>query len=242
VHITSGTTVAAISTFYAFETRGFLHCLQRFQHIIRESVSSLLCCCKSSREGNSSSSRQGDEHEMNNGDRELNGAPVTAGRIDNETNTDPQPSTSELEDDAPHNVNNVVLGTALLWIGWFGFNGGSALGGNLRALSAVTLTHIAACSGGSANLLIFWFLNSLPQKYPLRADDRKLSIVMFCDGAVIALVAITPAAGYVGLRLNLATLNLLTESGSCLERLNLRFGILHLCLSDQGASKCFIEG
>jgi Amt family ammonium transporter len=102
-------------------------------------------------------------------------------------------------------VNNVILGTALLWIGWFGFNGGSALGGNLRALSAITSTHIAACSGGSANLLIFWFLNNLAQKYPLRANDRKLSIMMFCDGAVIALVAITPAAGYVRLRRNLTT-------------------------------------
>ncbi|KAH8755208.1 ammonium transporter AmtB-like domain-containing protein [Hyaloscypha sp. PMI_1271] len=127
VHITSGTTVAAISAFYAFETRGFL----------------------------------------------------------------------SFEDDAPHNINNVVLGTALLWIGWFGFNGGSALGGNLRAVLAITSTHIAACSGGSANILLFWLFNNLAQKYPRGPVSRKLSIMWFCDGAIIALVAITPAAGYV---------------------------------------------
>ena len=52
------------------------------------------------------------------------------------------------EDTEFYNLPNVVLGTLLLWIGWFGFNGGSALGANLRAVSACVSTHLAACSGG----------------------------------------------------------------------------------------------
>ena len=197
VHITSGTTVAAISAFYGFETRGFLHCMQRFQHKVTELVSSALCCCKSSSKVHSTGSTREAEYEMRNGEEGMNRNVTMAGH-DHET--DPPASSLELEDDAPHNVNNVVLGTALLWIGWFGFNGGSALGGNLRAVSAITSTHIAACSGGSANILLFWLFNSLPQKSPRGASSRKLSIMMFCDGAIIALVAITPAAGYVRLR------------------------------------------
>jgi Amt family ammonium transporter len=199
VHITSGTTVAAISTFYTFETRGLHHCLQGVRHTVEELVNSILFCCKSSRKDNNSS-RQVDEHEMSNEEREQNGGPVATGMHIHEIDADLQATSSELEDDSPHNVTNVVLGTALLWIGWYGFNGGSALGGNLRAVSAITSTHIAACSGASANLLIFWLLNRLEQK---TSNDRKLSIMMFCDGAVIALVAITPAAGYVRLDRNL---------------------------------------
>ncbi|KAB5518033.1 ammonium transporter AmtB-like domain-containing protein, partial [Coniochaeta sp. 2T2.1] len=85
-------------------------------------------------------------------------------------------------DRAPHNVNNIVLGTALLWMGWFGFNGGSALGGNLRAASACVATHVAACAGGTSMLLL---------------DARNPSVTHFCDGVVIALVAVTPGAGFV---------------------------------------------
>ena len=48
----------------------------------------------------------------------------------------------------PHNVTHVVLGTVFLWVGWFGFNGGSALGANLRAVMACVVTHIAASVGG----------------------------------------------------------------------------------------------
>jgi Amt family ammonium transporter len=100
----------------------------------------------------------------------------------------------------------MILGTALLWIGWFGFNGGSALGGNMRAVSACVSTHVAACAGGTTSLFFFWAWNALG-----RAVDRFLgesgeqenkipsvSATQFCDGAVIGLVAITPAAGYVG--------------------------------------------
>jgi len=197
VHITSGATVAAISAFYAFETRGLLHCMQFFTHMFAGLLNSVLCCCQSSRKEHNTR-EQGAGYEMRNAEEGINGnAEPTVGQG---RETGALGASLEVEDDAPHNVNNVVLGTALLWIGWFGFNGGSALGGNLRAVSAITSTHIAACSGGSANILIFWLSNNLAQKFPRGPVSRKLSIMSFCDGAIIALVAITPAAGYVSLR------------------------------------------
>ncbi|KIW68882.1 hypothetical protein PV04_04796 [Phialophora macrospora] len=85
----------------------------------------------------------------------------------------------------PYSINHMVLGTALLWIGWFGFNGGSALGANLRAVSACLATQTAASAGGTVGLLLQWGLSRL---------DR---MVEFCDGVIAGLVAITPAAGYV---------------------------------------------
>ncbi|KAJ4301977.1 ammonium transporter Amt1 [Collariella sp. IMI 366227] len=86
----------------------------------------------------------------------------------------------------PHNVTHVVLGTVFLWVGWFGFNGGSALAANLRAVMACIVTHIAASVGGG----VTWCLLD----YRL---ERKWSTVGFCSGAIAGLVAITPAAGYV---------------------------------------------
>ncbi len=100
----------------------------------------------------------------------------------------------------PYNLNYLVLGTALLWFGWAGFNGGSALGGNLRAVSAWTSTHIAACTGGTVGVLVIWYsktfawLNEEPR--PEQAYDS-LTVIYFCDGAIAGLVAITPASGYV---------------------------------------------
>lgn len=85
----------------------------------------------------------------------------------------------------PHNVTHVILGTVFLWVGWFGFNGGSALAANLRAVMACIVTHIAACVGG-----ITWSILD----YRL---ERKWSAVGFCSGAVAGLVAITPGSGYV---------------------------------------------
>lgn len=76
-----------------------------------------------------------------------------------------------LNRDAPHSVTNMVLGTAFLWIGWFGFNGGSALGGNMRAVSACASTHWSACAGGCTNLLLSWFLN----RWGARQDIAKES-------------------------------------------------------------------
>lgn len=86
----------------------------------------------------------------------------------------------------PHNVSYVVLGTVLLWFGWNGFNGGSAIGANLRAVMAMVVTNLSAAVGG-----LTWML----WDYRL---ERKWSVVGFCSGAISGLVAITPASGYVG--------------------------------------------
>jgi ammonium transporter, Amt family len=85
----------------------------------------------------------------------------------------------------PHNVTHVVLGTVFLWVGWFGFNGGSALAMNIRAVMACYVTNLAACCGG-----ITWTLLD----YRL---EKKWSTIGFCSGAISGLVAITPAAGFV---------------------------------------------
>jgi Amt family ammonium transporter len=86
----------------------------------------------------------------------------------------------------PHNTSYVVLGTVFLWFGWFGFNGGSALSANLRAVMACIVTNLAASVGGLTWMLLDWRL------------ERKWSAVGFCSGAITGLVGITPAAGYVG--------------------------------------------
>ncbi|KAI0065053.1 ammonium transporter [Artomyces pyxidatus] len=86
----------------------------------------------------------------------------------------------------PHNTTYVVLGTVFLWFGWFGFNGGSALGANLRAIQACIITNLAASVGGLTWMFWDWRL------------ERKWSVVGFCSGAVCGLVAITPASGFVG--------------------------------------------
>ncbi|KAF9254507.1 ammonium transporter [Marasmius fiardii PR-910] len=86
----------------------------------------------------------------------------------------------------PHNTSYVVLGTALLWFGWFGFNGGSALSANLRAAMACFVTNLSACVGG-----LTWML------WDYRIE-KKWSVVGFCSGAIAGLVAITPGSGFVG--------------------------------------------
>nr|ODN89543.1 amt family ammonium transporter [Cryptococcus depauperatus CBS 7841] len=86
----------------------------------------------------------------------------------------------------PHNTTFVILGTVFLWFGWFGFNGGSALSANLRAVQACIVTNIAASVGGLTWMLLDYRL------------ERKFSAVGFCSGAVSGLVGITPAAGFVG--------------------------------------------
>ena len=85
----------------------------------------------------------------------------------------------------PHNVTHVVIGTVFLWVGWFGFNGGSALSANLRAVMACVVTHLAASVGGFTWVLLDWRL------------EHKWSTVGFCSGAIAGLVAITPASGFV---------------------------------------------
>jgi len=79
----------------------------------------------------------------------------------------------------------VFLGTAMLWFGWFGFNGGSALAGTSRAGMAAAVTSIAAATGG-----LTWVLCDY-------RHGRKLSALGFCCGSVAALVAITPGSGFV---------------------------------------------
>jgi Amt family ammonium transporter len=86
----------------------------------------------------------------------------------------------------PQNTSYVVLGTVLLWFGWFGFNGGSALSANLRAAQACIVTNLAASVGGLTWMLWDWRL------------EKKWSTVGFCSGAIAGLVAITPASGFVG--------------------------------------------
>jgi Amt family ammonium transporter len=86
---------------------------------------------------------------------------------------------------APANIPYVLLGTGMLWVGWFGFNAGSALAANGTAVSALLTTHIAA----SAAMLGWMFFDYV--------RGRKISAVGASVGAVVGLVAITPAAGYV---------------------------------------------
>ncbi|OIQ30866.1 MAG: ammonia channel protein [Bacteroidetes bacterium MedPE-SWsnd-G2] len=87
----------------------------------------------------------------------------------------------------PTNVPYVILGTGLLWFGWFGFNSGSALGANADAVIAFANTNIA-----SATAMITWVFYE-------RMLGRKMSAVGACIGAVVGLVAITPAAGFVNI-------------------------------------------
>jgi len=86
---------------------------------------------------------------------------------------------------APHNMPFVVLGTALLWFGWFGFNAGSALAANGLAVNAFVVTNTSAAAAGLSWALIEWMRNGKP------------TIFGVASGAVAGLVAITPAAGFV---------------------------------------------
>lgn len=86
---------------------------------------------------------------------------------------------------SPANIPFVLLGTGLLWFGWFGFNAGSALGAGPLAASAFATTNTASAAAG----LCWVLLDSVRGKKP--------SALGFCIGAVVGLVAITPAAGFV---------------------------------------------
>ena len=87
----------------------------------------------------------------------------------------------------PANIPYVLIGTGLLWFGWFGFNAGSAGAASSLAVSAFSTTNTAAAAAG----LSWMFFDVLRGKKP--------SVVGFCVGAVVGLVAITPAAGYVAI-------------------------------------------
>jgi ammonium transporter, Amt family len=207
VHIVSGTTVAAFAIFCSVErnnsfddlvraSRGFVRKLRKrivrpWVEIWRTLVICIACCFRKSIEDR-------DSHSEDEEEEEERGLPFE-----------------------PYSLNYLVLGTALLWFGWAGFNGGSALGGNLRAVSAWTSTHIAASTGGTVGVLVIWYTKTLAW---LSDDDRhehafdNLTVIYFCDGAVAGLVAITPASGYVT-TLILTTCECgLTVPGPCLER------------------------
>ncbi len=85
----------------------------------------------------------------------------------------------------PHNIPMTLLGAALLWFGWFGFNAGSALAANEIAANALLVTNVSAAAGALAWLAASWY----------RGKPSSLGMV---SGAIAGLVAITPAAGYVG--------------------------------------------
>ena len=86
----------------------------------------------------------------------------------------------------PHNVALTMIGASMLWVGWFGFNAGSAVAANGSAGMAMLVTQIAAASAGIAWMLAEWF-----------TGEKKPSLLGLCSGAVAGLVAITPAAGFV---------------------------------------------
>jgi Amt family ammonium transporter len=84
----------------------------------------------------------------------------------------------------PNNIPFTILGAGILWMGWFGFNGGSALAANGLAVNAVVTTNSAAAASGLVWMLLSW-------------RDDKPSVLGIVTGAVVGLVAITPASGYV---------------------------------------------
>lgn len=92
---------------------------------------------------------------------------------------------SGAEDNVPHNITYVALGTGLLWFGWFGFNGGSALQANGVAAQAFVNTDIAGSIAMLTWLIISW------------VHEKRPSFVGALTGAVAGLATITPAAGYV---------------------------------------------
>ncbi|HEB88893.1 MAG TPA: ammonium transporter [Deltaproteobacteria bacterium] len=86
----------------------------------------------------------------------------------------------------PHNLTMCVTGTGMLWVGWYGFNGGSALGANGDAAMAITVTHISASTAALTWMTIEWIRH------------RKPSVLGIATGAIAGLAAITPASGVVG--------------------------------------------
>ena len=88
----------------------------------------------------------------------------------------------------PHNPVLTMIGASMLWVGWFGFNGGSALAADLTASKAILVTHIAASLGAFSWILIEWFRFGKP------------SLVGMVTGMVAGLATITPASGFVGVQ------------------------------------------
>ncbi len=86
----------------------------------------------------------------------------------------------------PHNMVLTMIGASLLWVGWFGFNAGSAVSAGMQAGMAMLVTHIATATAGFTWMIVEWFMRGKP------------TVIGICSGAVAGLVAITPASGFVG--------------------------------------------
>jgi Amt family ammonium transporter len=86
---------------------------------------------------------------------------------------------------APHNLTMCVTGTGMLWVGWYGFNGGSALAANGSAAMAIAVTHISASAAAMTWMAIEWW-------------KSKPSVLGLATGAIAGLAAVTPAAGVIG--------------------------------------------
>ena len=86
----------------------------------------------------------------------------------------------------PHNVVLTMIGASLLWVGWFGFNAGSAVSAGMQAGMAMLVTHTATATAGFTWMIIEWIMRGKP------------TVLGICSGAVAGLVAITPASGFVG--------------------------------------------
>jgi ammonium transporter, Amt family len=85
-----------------------------------------------------------------------------------------------------HNMVLTFIGASLLWVGWFGFNAGSAVTAGMQAGMAMLVTHMATAAAGFTWMLVEWLLRGKP------------TVIGICTGAVAGLVAITPASGFVG--------------------------------------------
>ena len=86
----------------------------------------------------------------------------------------------------PHNLTYTVIGSAMLWVGWFGFNAGSALAANGQAAMALLVTHLSAATATLTWMLIEWQGNGKP------------SVLGAATGAIAGLAAVTPASGFIG--------------------------------------------
>ena len=89
------------------------------------------------------------------------------------------------ESGPPHNMVYTMIGASLLWVGWFGFNAGSAVSAGMQAGMAMLVTHTATATAGFTWMIVEWILKGKP------------TVIGICSGAVAGLVAITPASGFV---------------------------------------------
>jgi Amt family ammonium transporter len=86
----------------------------------------------------------------------------------------------------PHNLTMCVTGTGMLWVGWYGFNGGSGLAANGAAAMSISVTHVSASTAALTWMFIEWFKHGKP------------SVLGIATGAIAGLAAVTPAAGVIG--------------------------------------------